>query len=131
METPARTSRSVPLMLSDTLALLAFVLVGNARHTTGFTIAEIGKTFVPLLAAWFFLAWVFGAYRRAGWWTLGLTWITAIPLGAVLRSLVRGGPWDADLFVFAGVALVFSLLFLVAGRLVLRLLGFPRGSARA
>jgi len=31
------------------------------------------------------------------------TWLVALPVGAVLRSVVRGGPWDERLVVFTGV----------------------------
>jgi len=105
----------LPLVAVDALALLAFVLVGVEHHTSG-TPANLARTGGALLLAWFALALLVGAYRRPGVGTLAATWALAIPAGAVLRSAIRGGPWDDRLLVFAGVALAFSALFLLAGR---------------
>jgi hypothetical protein len=39
-----------------------------------------------------------------------------VPLAAVVRSALRGGPWDERLPIFAAVALAFTALFVLAGR---------------
>lgn len=105
----------LPLVVADGIALLAFVLVGADRHSSG-TAANVARTAIPMLAAWFSVAALVGVYRRPGLRALVLTWLIAVPAGAVLRSLVRSGPWDERLLVFAGVALAFSALFLLAVR---------------
>lgn len=115
---PAPVARPIlGLAVADGLALVAFVLMGVDHHTSG-TAANVIRTAGPLLVAWYAVGAIVGAYRRPGVRTLAGTWILALPVGAVLRSLVRGGPWDDRLLVFAGVALGFSGLFLVAGRSV-------------
>lgn len=112
---PVNDRSRLPLVVADGIALIAFVLVGADRHSSG-TAANVARTAVPLIAAWFAVAVLVGAYRRPGLRSLLLTWLLAVPAAGVLRSLVRGGPWDERLLVFAGVALAFSALFLLAAR---------------
>lgn len=112
--------------LVDGVALAAFVLVGAAEHGEGFPPGALVRTGLPLLVAWVAVGAVLGTYRRVGWATLALTWLLAVPLGLVLRSAIRGGPWGRGLLVFGGVAMAFTLVFLVAGRLALLGLGALR-----
>jgi hypothetical protein len=100
----------------DGLALAAFVAVGTANHERAFSIGELASTAVPLIASWFATALAFGAYRRRDVRPLVWTWLVSVPVAAVLRSLWRGGPWDERLAVFASVALGFTALFVLAGR---------------
>ncbi|HEU4355229.1 MAG TPA: DUF3054 family protein, partial [Actinomycetota bacterium] len=88
----------------------------------------IVRTGVPLLAAWFLVALLVGTYRRVGWVTMLVTWLVAVPLGLIGRSLIRGGPWGQGLLEFGAIAMAFTLLFLIAGRallLVVSLAGRP------
>lgn len=55
--------------------------------------------------------------------TLLETWIVAIPTAVTARSLWVGSPSGWRFAMFLLVALGFTALFLLAGRLVLRLLG--------
>jgi hypothetical protein len=103
----------------DAVALVAFVMVGVVRHDEGLALVAFARTGLPLLAAWFLVALPVGTYRRPGWLTLLTTWVLAVPAGLILRSLVRGGPWGHGLLVFGGVAMAFTALFLIAGRLLL------------
>lgn len=112
--------------LGDGLALAAFVLVGAAEHGEGLALGALVRTALPLLGAWVVVASVLGTYRRVGWVSLALTWVVAVPLGLVLRSAIRGGPWGRGLLIFGGVAMGFTLLFLVAGRLLLLAVGALR-----
>ncbi len=100
----------------DLAALVAFVLVGAAEHGEGLALGALVRTGLPLLGAWVLVAAALGTYRRLGWVALVLTWLVAVPLGLVVRSAVRGGPWGRGLLVFGGVAMAFTLLFLLAGR---------------
>lgn len=109
------SARATAIM--DVLALAAFVLVGAAQHGEGFALGALVRTGPPLVGAWLLVAWAVGTYRRLGWGSLGVTWLVAVPLGLVMRSAVRGGPWGRGLAIFGGVAMAFTLLFLVAGRL--------------
>ncbi len=102
----------------DTVALLAFVVVGVIQHE-GFELRGVLRTGIPLLVAWFLVALVVGTYRQPSWARMLATWVVAVPLGLVARSAVRGGPWGKGLLVFGGVAMAFTLLFLLGGRLLL------------
>lgn len=112
--------------LMDAAALIAFVIVGVLQHDAGLTLAAFARTCVPLLAAWFLVAAVVGTYRRPGWAGAVLTWAIAVPLGLVLRSLIRGGPWGRGLLIFGGVAMAFTLLFVLGGRLLLLVIQLVR-----
>jgi hypothetical protein len=103
----------------DVVALVAFVLVGAAQHGEGLALGALVRTGLPLLGAWVLVASALGTYRRLGWASLVLTWGAAVPLGLLVRSVVRGGPWGRGLLIFGGVAMGFTLLFLLAGRAVL------------
>ena len=102
----------------DTVALVSFVVVGVIQHG-GSGLTGSLRTGIPVLAAWFLVALVVGTYRRPGWITMLVTWVVAVPLGLVVRSMVRGGPWGRGLLTFGAVAMAFTLLFLVGGRLLL------------
>jgi len=62
--------------------------------------------------------------------TLLVAWVIAVPLGIVARSLIRGGPWGRGLLIFGGIAMGFTLLFLIGGRLLLLLGALARRSGR-
>ena len=102
----------------DAVALVSFVVVGVIRHGDP-ALAEIARTGVPLLAAWFLVALLVGTYRRVGWVTMIVSWLVAVPLGLIGRSLIRGGPWGQGLLEFGAIAMAFTLLFLIAGRALL------------
>ncbi|HET9722411.1 MAG TPA: DUF3054 family protein [Actinomycetota bacterium] len=99
----------------DAVALASFVVVGVIQHG-GLALAGIARTGVPLLVAWFLVALLVGTYRRVGWGTMLVTWLIAVPLGLIGRSLIRGGPWGEGLLEFGAIAMGFTLLFVVAGR---------------
>ncbi len=120
------------LAAGDAVALVAFVLVGVADHAGGrLPLASVLRTGVPVLAAWFGLAPFLGTYRRPGLPSLLWTWAAAVPLGVVVRGLVLHRPFGTGFLIFLGVALAFSLAFLVSGRLLLAVLvRLRRASAR-
>lgn len=115
------------LVLADLVAMLAFVGVGIASHEEDLTVARVAATAAPLLGAWFSVAASTGLYRRDGLRPLVVTWLVAVPVAAVVRSVLRDGPWDERLVVFAAVALAFTALFVLAGRTVVRALRVRRG----
>lgn len=116
MRTKGRRSAPVAAAV-DAVALALFVLVGAAEHGEGLALGALVRTGLPLFGAWVLVASAVGTYRRLGLARLVLTWLVAVPLGLVVRSAVRGGPWGRGLIVFGGVAMAFTLLFLLAGRL--------------
>lgn len=113
----ARPSRCAAAAI-DAVALVAFVVVGVIQHG-GLALAGILRTGAPLLLAWFLVAQLVSTYRRVGWATMLVTWLIAVPLGLVGRSVIRGGPWGEGLLEFGAIAMGFTLVFLVAGRAIL------------
>jgi hypothetical protein len=115
-----RTARLAGIV--DCCCVLAFVIIGRARHADGESLGGIAST------AWPFLAGLFGGWLAARAWRRPLAivpaglgaWLGAAGLGMVLR--VAAGQGTAGAFV--GVALAFLGLFLLGWRLVVRLV-FP------
>lgn len=107
-------------MLADAAALLLFVLIGLRGHGVR-TVDGFLRNAVPLLGAWFVVAWLLRTYRRPGWRSLLTNWIVAVPIGLLVRTAVVGSPSGAGILAFVGVGLAFTLLVLVLGRLVARL----------
>ena len=116
---PQRPPRVLALVDAD--ALVLFALVGLASHTGGISAGALARDALPLLAGWFAAALVFGTYRARSLRTLLLTWIVGVPLGVLLRALVLGRALDGREAEFLVVSLVFTLLFVLALRLVLGL----------
>jgi hypothetical protein len=72
---------------------------------------------VPLLVAWFGTALLLRLYRRPGLAPLLRTWLVAVPVGVSVRSLLVGSPDEPARFLtFLAVSMLFTLLFLLAGR---------------
>ena len=107
--------------LADAAALVVFVLIGLRGHRVS-TVEGFLRTAVPLLAAWFLVAWLAHAYRRPGWRSLLRTWIVAVPVGLLVRTLIVGSPKGVRILVVIAVGLAFTLVLLVIGRLLARLL---------
>ena len=111
------------LRVVDAFALIAFVLVGIRSHHEGGAATLFLRNAVPLLVAWFVAAAVVGTYRRPSMRTLLITWVLAVPVGLIARSLVIGSPTGGRLVTFLGVGLAFTLLFLVVGRFLAGVIG--------
>jgi Protein of unknown function (DUF3054). len=121
---PDERHRSVvPFVVADAVALVAFVLVGIRSHHEVGALDAFFRNAVPLEAMWFAVAVVSGAYRRPGIRSLLWTWIVAVPVALVVRSLWVGSPSGVRLLTFLGVGLAFTLLFLLAGRAVVGVSG--------
>lgn len=120
---PASSRTGAVLRVVDVLALIAFVLVGiRSHHESGAAVLFL-RTAVPLLVAWFVAAVAVGTYRRPSTRTLFITWVLAVPVGLIARSLIVGSPTGSRLVTFLGVGLAFTLLFLVVGRVLARVIG--------
>jgi hypothetical protein len=98
-------SRSTRIVLAgDTLALLAFVLVGMQTHSTLETPQAAGRFAVlagPLLLTWYAASAALGALSpallaarpvrwRAVWGRTLAAWLIAAPLALLLRALLLG-----------------------------------------
>ena len=116
---------TVLYMLADAVALVIFVLVGIRGHRAS-TLEGFLRNAVPLVGVWFLVAWLAHTYRRPGWRSLLRNWIVAVPIGLLVRTLIVGSPRGGRIFVFLAVGLAFTLLFLVLGRLLARLVSRAR-----
>lgn len=97
---------------ADTVALTAFVVAGSVTHHDGIPTAAV--TLGILLCCWF------GVGRLLPRVTTVAVWIVSIPLFVALRAVALGRPFDRREATFGAVALVFTGLFVTAGRLVSR-----------
>ena len=125
--------RATVFAAGDVLALLIFTLIGLANHKDGITAATVLKVMGPLVIVGAIAAMVFGTYRRPGMRTLLSAWIVTIPVAILIRKALFHTPatWGST-GVFTGVALAFTLLFLLASRSgarqILRTIGRSRNA---
>jgi Protein of unknown function (DUF3054) len=110
-----RRSRAWPV--SDAAALVVFAVVGLLSHHGTVTAAGLAHDALPLLAGWFAAALVFRLYTRPSVARLLATWACGVTAGVLLRALVIGRTLNGHEAAFLGVALAFTLLFVVALRL--------------
>lgn len=127
--------RLPPLVVAaDLLALLVFVVTGMRSHHQAGVLATFLRNAVPLTACWVIAAALLGTYRASSLGMLLRTWIVAVPIALVVRSLWVGSPSGMGPFLtFLGVGLAFTLLFLLIGRGLVTLLtgqGYPRTGPR-
>jgi glycopeptide antibiotics resistance protein len=120
----------------DLVAIVAFIGVGMTSHHDDPAARIFLRNLIPFTVAWLVTAWFVGTYRPVANRSLLLTIVIAIPAGVLLRvAWVRA--WDAgDLLTFAGVALLFSAVFLGVGRMLStaigdRLFGAPAARGRS
>ena len=71
---------------------------------------------MPVLVAWTACAWLLGTYRPPAFTTMVATWAIAVPAGIMVRAMITGRLDDDRFWVFLGVAMAFTLLFLGVGR---------------
>jgi hypothetical protein len=109
----------------DLAALPLFVVVGMTSHHSGSAATIFLRNAVPVMTAWLIVAWVIGAYRPPAFLTLFATWALAIPAGVAVRSAFTGTLGDGRFFVFLGVAMAFTLLFLGVARSIATVIGRP------
>ena len=117
----APSIRPALLAASDGLAIVVFVSIGLLSHARGITAAGYAHDALPLLGGWFAAGLLFGAYRRPTPRALLATWAVGVPLGVLIRALVLGRSLDGDQAAFLGVALCFTLLFVLSLRVAVSL----------
>jgi hypothetical protein len=111
---------------ADLLALLVFVTIGLSAHGKNFSAGSYARDVLPLAGAWALAALAFGLYRRPSWRALLETWFVGIAVGVVIRSFVVSDSVGKHA-AFLAVALVFTVLFVLAARALLSLLMRPGG----
>lgn len=107
----------------DLVALALFVLAGMRNHRTGSQLDVFLRNAVPVTVAWLVLSVLWRTYRPVSLARLALTWITAVPLGLLVRTWWVGSPTGGRIVVFLGVGMAFTALFLVVGRVLSTALG--------
>lgn len=121
--TPMTSRRASPyLFLLDLLALLLFAGAGLRSHGLPLTLEGLARNVLPVIFVWLLLAPFLGTYRRPAWKNLLLAWALAFPAGLWLRQMVLGEGFGVGFFIFLGVAMGFSLLFLLLLRGLAKLL---------
>jgi Protein of unknown function (DUF3054) len=100
----------VPVAASDAAALIVFVVVGVLTH--GASGGAFGRDLACILGGWFAAALVFRTYARGGRWRFVATWLVGVSAGVLARAAFLGHV----AYDFWGVALGFTLLFVLAGR---------------
>ena len=126
-----RSRSRIPFAIADAVALMVFVVAGiRSHHEVGASTCSCGTP-----SRWRSRGSPSrrssGTYRRPGIRTLVWTWIVAVPAGLVVRSIWVGSPSGGRLLVFVGIGLVFTLVFLLAGRAVVGLVDRRRRPADA
>ncbi|MDP9343768.1 MAG: DUF3054 domain-containing protein [Actinomycetota bacterium] len=110
---------------------MVFVLIGLSTHDEGVTAASVLRVLGPILVLWFAAGAVLGTYRQATLRTLLPAWLVAVAGGILVRYAIFHRPATAGkLVAFIGVALAFTLLFLLAWRLAARFLLGTGGRAK-
>lgn len=117
------------LGLVDGVSLLAFTWVGVAAHRNELSPSVVLRNAGPFLGVWFVLVPLTSVYRQPGWGSLVRHWLLVIPLAVLGRQVFLGRPLDRAALVFLAVALVFTGLFLAAGRVVATRFVVPRRAA--
>jgi hypothetical protein len=111
------------LSLIDTVAILTFAAVGKASHSAvdgSLDIAAVFLTALPFLASWFLTAPFLGCFTpsatadlKQAVTTAAKGWIVAVPLGCLLRGVIKGYVPPVP---FVIVTLVATLILLSVGR---------------
>ncbi len=126
-----RAASGLLLALTDAAAILVFVTVGLLSHDKGLSARGYARDALPLLAGWFGAALVFRPYADRRLRRLLATWAGGVTAGVVLRALVLGRSPGGEEAAFLGVALVMIGLFVLLGRLAVRLTRPRRRERRA
>ena len=100
--------------LVDGVALAAFAVIGVLTH--GSSITALIRDLLVFLGCWFAVALALRLYLRPSWTRLLATWLAGITAAVLIRAAIVGH-WAGD---FYGIALAFTLLFVLAARLVSR-----------
>ena len=78
--------------------------------------AGFARDALPILAGWLVASALFGAYRRQERRAFWLTWMVGVTAGVALRAVLLGRSANGHEAAFLVVALVFTLLLVLACR---------------
>jgi glucose-6-phosphate-specific signal transduction histidine kinase len=96
--------------IADGAGLLAFTIIGVLTHGSSFT--AFVRDLLLFLGCWFAAALAVKLYRRPSWRRLLATWLVSVSAAVLIRAAIVGH-FAGD---FYGVALAFTLLFVLAAR---------------
>jgi hypothetical protein len=100
--------------VSDGVALVVFVALGNLTHGT--SVGAFGRDAACFLAAWFATAIALRLYTRPSRARLALTWLVGVTAAVGIRAAIVGHFSTP----FYGVAVAFTALFVLVGRMLTR-----------
>jgi Protein of unknown function (DUF3054) len=130
----AQRGNVVLFIVVDIAALLLFVAAGIRSHHEATAPVTFLRNAVPLAVSWIAFALVLGTYRRYGLATLWRTWLVAVPVALVVRTVWVGSPTGLEFLTFLAVGMGFTALFLIVGRGLVALItgrGYPQQRRRA
>jgi hypothetical protein len=115
-------------LTGDLLGLTVPILIGMSRHgegalTTFFALVAI------FAASWLVVTWLVGTYRPVSNAGLFVAIVIAIPVGVLIRAVIRGWTMQ-DIVTVAGVLTLFGAFFIGCARLGVALLARRRGVER-
>ena len=117
---------------ADAAAIVVFAIVGLLSHHGGVSGRGLARDALPLLGGWFAAALLVRLYTRPAPWKLAATWLAGITGGVAIRAAVLGHTHAGKEAAFLGVALAFTLLFVLVARAATAWLSRSRpGAARA
>ena len=102
----------------DASGLLVFAVVGLLSHHGSVSGRGLARDWLPVAAGWFVAAALFRLYLRPSAGRLAATWLAGVTGGVVVRALVLGRSASGSEAAFLAVSLAFTLLFVVAARLL-------------
>ena len=110
----------------DTAAIVVFAVIGNLSHHGDVSIRGLARDVLPLLGGWLAAGFLFGLYtgmKRGTYappalWRFFATWFAGVTAGVVVRAAILGHTQVGKEASFLAVALVFTLLFASAARVL-------------
>ncbi len=109
------------LAWGDAICILLFAVVGLATHKEAISWPGVARNALPILLVWFLLAPFLRTYTSPNWRNLLYTWAIAVIAGVWLRFMVMQHPFGLGFVIFCGIALAFTLLFLLVWRFLARI----------
>ncbi|HUJ54913.1 MAG TPA: DUF3054 domain-containing protein [Gaiellaceae bacterium] len=103
---------------ADAAAIVVFAVVGLLSHHGAVSGRGLARDALPLLGGWFAAALLFRLYARPALRRLAATWLLGITAGVAVRAAILGHTHAGKEAAFLGVALAFTLLFVLAARAV-------------
>ncbi len=102
----------------DATALVVFAVVGLLSHHGGVSGRGLARDALPLLCGWFAAAALARLYVTPTVARLAATWLAGVTGAVVVRALVLGHHAVGSESAFLGVSLTFTLIFVLAARLL-------------